>query len=141
MLDTKNIEFFRKNFPSIKNERKKIVDIITSTINDQKLPLLTKNEELYLVIDEAITNAMEHGNKWQPEKVVEVVLAHDSKTLEITITDQGQGFDPALNGKDPLETDIFRKRGRGLFIISRFCETRWNKKGNSITLIFPLKNA
>ncbi len=140
MLDNKIKQIFNQDFPSIKERRKGIVDSIVSAISDQNLPLSVKKEEMYLAIDEAITNAMEHGNKWSSEKPVSIEISSNKTDLNITISDQGSGFDPAINGENPLESDRFRKRGRGLYIISQFCKISWNAKGNSITLSFPIEN-
>ena len=136
-----NIDILSRDFPSNKDEKKRIVDTIASRIREQKIPLAAKDEELYLSIDEAVTNAMEHGNDWKPDKPVSVKIIRQKDRLLVNITDQGRGFNFPANHEAPSGENRFKKRGRGLFIISKFCDISWNDKGNSITLSFPVKNA
>lgn len=48
-------------------------------------------EDLKLAVSEAVTNAIEHGNKSEISKLVAVVFALDNEMLEIRIADQGTG--------------------------------------------------
>jgi len=134
-----NIDILNRDFPSDKDEKKGTVDTIAAAIAKEGISLTAKKEEIYLSIDEAVTNAMEHGNGWHREKPVAVKVLHGRSELKVIITDQGKGFNFSKNKTDPIGADRFEKRGRGLFIISKFCDISWNKKGNSITLSFPLK--
>ena len=136
MIKNKKIEILHRHFSSEKNLRKQIVDTIIEAIGSVNITINIKDEELYLTIDEAVTNAMEHGNLWSPDKEIGINVFHDSHSLTIRITDQGPGFDTATARlKAPLE-DRFSRRGRGLYIINQFCEMTWNKKGNQVELRF-----
>ncbi len=110
-----------------------IADIIFREIDMRSLSY----NELCLVIDEAVTNAMEHGNHWDPEKTISVEMDHTMEGVDLTIEDQGNGFDPEeAMAFFSQSKDRLRPRGRGLIIINRFCKARWNKRGNRITLFF-----
>lgn len=141
MSRNENIDILNRDFPSKKDEKKGIIDTIASTIKEQRIPLAVKDEELYLSIDEAVTNAMEHGNGWKSDKPVSVKVTRHKDCLLVSITDQGKGFDAPSSHVATSGINRFKKRGRGLFIISKFCDITWNEKGNRITLSFPLKNA
>ena len=69
MAKNKNTIILDNNYFSENNNRKDIIDAVTKAILDNGRELLLSDEELYLVVDEAVTNAMEHGNKWNPKKV------------------------------------------------------------------------
>jgi len=58
----------KAKYPTIKEIRKSIIDDIMNQLTINKVYVALDNLELYLVIDEAITNAMEHGNVWDHNK-------------------------------------------------------------------------
>jgi signal transduction histidine kinase len=51
--------------------------------------------QLYRVAQEAVRNAVEHGGAHE----VQIILGFDGNDLVMTIEDDGQGFDPSVNGK------------------------------------------
>lgn len=124
----------KTKYPTLKEIRKSIVDDIITELSKNKLQAGLDNLELYLIIDEAITNAMEHGNTWDQDKYVHIEVAKDTNQLYITIADEGKGF----KYPDLHSTANLQPRGRGIFIIKRFAQVSWNKKGNSITMAIPI---
>jgi two-component sensor histidine kinase len=85
-----------------------------------------------LSIDEALKNAILHGNKSDSSKLVRVNYLVASDRLEIMIKDEGQGFDhESLSMISPDQ-----ERGRGLLLIKSFMdEVRFEDKGSKITMI------
>lgn len=72
-----------------------------------------------LAIREAVANAIQHGNRRDPEKRVEVDLEVDPEGLVVRVQDEGQGFDPTKL-RDPLAPEnLLRPDGRGLLYINR----------------------
>ncbi len=73
--------------------------------------------DIAISVTELVNNAMIHGNKSSPHKTVSVKVEIKGKTVIITVSDQGEGFDP--NGvADPLaEENLMREVGRGIFIV------------------------
>ncbi|MGQ9842183.1 MAG: ATP-binding protein [Spirochaetota bacterium] len=128
------ITFLKTKYPTIKEIRKSIVDDIITALSKNKIHVGLDILELYLIIDEAITNAMEHGNRWDQNKCVHIEVAKDTNQLYITITDEGKGF----KYPDSHSTANLQPRGRGIFIIKQFAQVSWNKKGNSITMGIPI---
>jgi len=128
-------EILNLSHPSIKNRKKDIVDIIIKAIRRREIQASLNENEMHLLIDEALTNAMEHGNNWNPKKVINIKISVDHTFLHISISDEGHGF----NSQDPsCFREVFQPRGRGLHIIKQFCEPSWNKKGNRIDLKIAL---
>ena len=70
-----------------------------------------------LLVSEAVTNAMEHGNGWDASKKVHLRVTAGEERIECTVSDEGDGFDPSVV-EDPLEEDnILRSCGRGLYFM------------------------
>ncbi len=91
---------------------------------------------IQLAIEEAIVNAITHGNKQADDKVVEVEFRVDPRTTFMRIRDQGAGFDPAAV-PDPRDDDHLEcTNGRGVMLIRELMsEVRYNDRGNEVTMI------
>lgn len=89
---------------------------------------------LRLALDEALINAITHGNRNSEDKHVRVSVLYDSDQVSVTIGDEGEGFN-YLNLTDPTQKPfLYETHGRGVFLIRQFTnEMRFNKKGNEIT--------
>jgi len=79
------------------------------------------NEEHYgnvlIAITEAVNNAINHGNKQNPDKEVVVEFSTKDKNLVCKVTDQGPGFDYE-NVPDPTSPENLEKpNGRGVFLM------------------------
>ena len=75
-----------------------------------------------IAIREAVTNAVVHANKKDEAKEVAVSFSCAAGALEIEVTDQGYGFDPA-SVPDPTDpANIMKTSGRGIFLIRNFMD-------------------
>jgi len=137
-LHTQHTILFEKSFSSDKNIRKDIVELITQNVYNNVFNLEISREEFFLSIDEAITNAMEHGNKWNAKKMTSVKISSNTEFLYITIMDEGRGFNPDKIDKTINNKNRLKRRGRGIYIMNQFCSLSWNPKGNEITLKIKL---
>ncbi len=89
-----------------------------------------------LAIEEALVNAIKHGNGMDPDKSVFVSCEIHDQDITIVIRDEGEGFNPE-DVPDPTEDDNLEKpSGRGLMLIKAFMtEVIYNDRGNEVTLI------
>ena len=86
---------------------------------------------------EAVNNAIKHGNKEIPEKLVDVVIEYIDNELRISVTDQGDGFDPTRIPDPTLPANIEELSGRGVFLMTKLSDAiTFNEKGNSVTMSF-----
>jgi serine/threonine-protein kinase RsbW len=91
-----------------------------------------------MAVREAATNAVLHGNAYDPAKQITVSFETNADDLIIRIADQGPGLDPT-SLPDPLAPEnILRGSGRGIFLIKAFMDEvhfRQLHPGTELTLI------
>jgi serine/threonine-protein kinase RsbW len=86
---------------------------------------------------EAVNNAITHGNKANPQKLVEVEIEFEKNEMRITVTDEGEGFDPTKIPDPTMPENIEELSGRGVFLMTKLADLiEFNEKGNSVTMSF-----
>jgi len=89
---------------------------------------------VHLAVEEALVNAIKHGNKEDPAKSVRVLVQTSPDQLRVEIVDEGAGFIPAMV-PDPTSPDLLSKpHGRGLMLMHSFM-TLVEYKGRGNTLV------
>ncbi|TWT76253.1 Serine/threonine-protein kinase BtrW [Planctomycetes bacterium CA13] len=89
-----------------------------------------------LAYEEAVVNAIRHGNRHDVSKTVHVEMACNDDEIWIRITDQGPGFDPNSIPDPRIDELIEIPGGRGVLLISEIMsEITYNEQGNQITMI------
>lgn len=90
---------------------------------------------------EVCTNAIEHGNREDPSKYMNLRIDYDSSRIDIYVSDEGTGFDPD-SLRDPVKPEnLLRERGRGIFILRAFMdEVNFNMAPGSGTTVHLVKN-
>jgi serine/threonine-protein kinase RsbW len=76
-----------------------------------------------MAVREAVTNAVLHGNKLDEAKVVDLELRNPPEAFEITVHDQGHGFNPNDIPDPTKEENILKTSGRGIFFMRNFMDT------------------
>lgn len=89
-----------------------------------------------LSLEEALTNAIKHGNKMDPHKQVAVEFQVSDDLVRIDITDQGQGFHPESVPDPTLDENLEKPCGRGVMLIHAYMtDAYYNDQGNRLTMI------
>ena len=116
----------------------KFLDGVLDLLNDRllKLGIIGPDDsEVLIALDEAIVNAIKHGNKCDPRKVVHITAEFDETGAHFTIRDEGEGF---AREKVPDPTDpcrLLEPNGRGLLLINHIMDTVcYNQAGNEIQM-------
>jgi serine/threonine-protein kinase RsbW len=93
--------------------------------------------EIEVSLYEALANAVEHGCRHDPEKVVEVVVAcEEHRGMIIMVRDPGPGFDPETVPSPIVGENLYADGGRGIFLINQLMdEVRYEKGGTEIWMI------
>ena len=87
-----------------------------------------------LCLEEALINAITHGNKRDAAKKVSVQWTVSLKKIRVCIRDEGAGFQYRRVPSPVKKERLLFQSGRGLFIIKKMMdEVTFNRKGNAIT--------
>lgn len=90
---------------------------------------------IVVALQEAMTNAVVHGNRFDPTKRVWIDFTANRAGLRIRITDEGDGFDPRQVADPTLAENKDRDSGRGVcFIRNLMTGVRYNEAGNSLEM-------
>ena len=72
---------------------------------------------IHLAFEEAFTNAVKHGNKTDATKRINIEYDIFPDRVDISIADQGNGFDPAAVPDPRNKENICKSSGRGRLLI------------------------
>jgi len=95
--------------------------------------------EIGISLRECMVNAVVHGNRYNARKKVHFSVSHTPERLEITIGDEGEGFDTAKL-PDPLaDENLLRQSGRGVLMMQAFMDEfqvgRRNPSGTEVRMV------
>ncbi len=95
------------------------------------------NSAVVTAVIEAATNALQHGNHMDETKRIDIVVEVHETALLVTVTDMGQGVDPAIRSDRQLPEDIFALRGRGIALMRALMDRvtfDWTSSGTTVHL-------
>ena len=109
---------------------------------EQILERLTHHEwgshDIYsvrLAVDEAIVNAIKHGNQHDENKRVHIVCKLSGRGLWVQISDEGGGFNPAEVPDCTCDENLDIPSGRGLMLMHCFMSrVEFNEQGNRVMM-------
>jgi serine/threonine-protein kinase RsbW len=97
-------------------------------------------QEVMMAVREATVNAVLHGNAYDPQKRVQVEFERLPGRLQVTVRDQGKGFD-AEHVPDPLAPEnLLKQSGRGIFLIRTYMDEVHVRNMHPGTEIILIKN-
>jgi serine/threonine-protein kinase RsbW len=92
-----------------------------------------------VTVVEAVSNAIQHGNKNDITKIVVLEYQVKENKLIFTIKDNGSGFDISIVPDPTLPENIENFTGRGLFLIKHLAdEVNFENNGSVIKIQFKL---
>ena len=75
-----------------------------------------------LALEESLNNAIKHGNRLDPRKMVEVHYDVNAERVRITVADQGNGFDPSGVPDPTTDENLEKPCGRGLLLMRAYMD-------------------
>lgn len=119
----------------IKKVSEKVIDSVSSYHPDEATIF-----DIKLCIEEAVRNAVVHGNHSEKRKTVTATSWIDGDSVYITIQDEGMGYDHTAVPDPTAEHNVLRNSGRGVYLIKKLMdEVVFNASGSSITMKKRLK--
>ena len=123
-----------------------VVDSKSSAVVEVCKEILSKLEEynfdkddtfaVHLTLEEAFLNAVKHGNKMDPTKKVKIDYSVNSEKVEITITDEGAGFEPESVDDPRFGEGLYEPGGRGLLLMNSYMDVvKYSEHGNSVYMV------
>jgi serine/threonine-protein kinase RsbW len=96
-----------------------------------------KADAIELALQEALANAVVHGAKEDPTKIVECLVACDEERgVLIIVRDPGPGFDPQGIPSCTMGENLYSNHGRGIFLINQLMdEVQFHKNGTEIHMM------
>ncbi|MDB4766932.1 ATP-binding protein [bacterium] len=88
-----------------------------------------------MALEEAIMNAIKHGNESDPSKLVEIQIGFDDATFEASVADRGCGFDIKDVPDPTADENLGRPCGRGVMLMKEFVDKlEFNDCGNKVKM-------
>jgi DNA-binding response OmpR family regulator len=133
---------FRSDVHCLKEVHRKITELFTRSALSEK-----EVREMGQAVLEMGMNAIEWGNRGNLELLVNMAYCFNQEKVQLTVRDQGPGFDPrnlphAAKDEDPVahmlvrETLGLREGGFGIMLAKGMVDSvRYNERGNEVTLV------
>jgi serine/threonine-protein kinase RsbW len=126
---------FRVTIPSDFNAGRDVQERILEAVH--RYGYNTDSEfAIRIALEEAMVNAIKHGNRLDPAKKVYVESHVTPRRAEITIEDEGPGFDRS-SIPDPCHDDNLHKpSGRGILLIETYMDAvQWSRGGRRLKMV------
>lgn len=115
-----------------------LVDEMLNNLNKKYIINQHLFANISTVLNEAVCNAIYHGNKLNTEKKVTIwVNEIGGNILSFVVSDEGKGFDYSKLQQPTLKQNIQKLTGRGVFIMQHLAQyCKFNIIGNAVELQF-----
>jgi len=108
---------YELSYPSVVASEESMLEAVKKMLMDNGVTG-AESHSFLLAVSEAFTNALIHGNKYDPDKKIQMTIELNSDRLSADIIDQGGGHAP---GVDLMEMpDTGAEGGRGIALIRHY---------------------
>ncbi|MEX0586423.1 MAG: ATP-binding protein [Pirellulales bacterium] len=88
-----------------------------------------------LALEEAIVNAIKHGNQHDATKQVRIACEVSDDRLWVSVADEGPGFDPDRVPDPTFDERLEIPSGRGIALMKAFmCQVQYTAGGNCVVM-------
>ena len=89
-----------------------------------------------LALEEALANAIKHGNRLDPAKKVTVKFSVEPEKVQLIVIDQGSGFNPNSVPDPTTDEHLEDPSGRGITLMRAYMdEVSYNSRGNEVRMV------
>lgn len=115
----------------LKQESKKLIDALKEQGVDEEIVF-----DIHVGFEEALRNAMIHGNKSNPDKKVKIETDIGEEALTIIVEDEGAGFDPVKVPDPTKDENLLKESGRGVYLMHHLMdEVRYENGGRRVVMV------
>ncbi len=107
-------------YPSVMESEALMLTDILRILEENKVIGLVKHS-IMVVISEAFTNALTHGNQLDAKKLINLVVDINKSEIVADITDEGQGGLKNIQSRRPSR--MWAESGRGIGIIGHYASS------------------
>jgi len=96
--------------------------------------------ELNLILDELVTNIIEHGG-CEEECIIAIELVKENSSITLTVTDNGPSFDPTVTPAPDISLPLEQRRcgGLGIHLVRKFSDGSRYKRENGRNVLTLIK--
>ncbi len=123
---------------------KKSVQIVEPLFYDIRKKVDIPDEKFYnllIAVTEALNNAICHGNDQNPDKKVYFHIKATGSEIQITIQDEGSGFNHEEVADPRQPENLMKASGRGVFLIKTLMDEvnyQSGPEGTTLRMVFLL---
>lgn len=126
---------FKVTIPSEFRAGRSVQERILSDLESSGFPT-EKTFAVRIALEEAMVNAIKHGNRMDPGKKVHVESHVTPRRAEITIEDEGPGFDRAAIPDPTAQENLTKPSGRGILLIETYMDgVEWSRGGRRLRMV------
>jgi len=130
-----------ESFPSRTTEAKRILESILARLEGENW-FPHDIFGVHLALEEALVNAVKHGNRMDEAKSVHVEVKLSPERLYVRIRDEGPGFKMEEVPDCTEDENLEKASGRGIMLMRNFMSfVEYNDKGNMVTMEKSRKKA
>lgn len=128
---------------TVLNSSLESIEVVEKLISQAKDEFAISEEMfnyIWIALNEAVSNAIKHGNKFDPSKKVRLAVETKyERYICFTVKDEGAGFD-FTSVPDPTTPDrIAEPNGRGVFLINKLADiVNYSQNGTCVEMCFDL---
>jgi serine/threonine-protein kinase RsbW len=95
-----------------------------------------QSDNMAIALTELAINAITHGNNGDKNKKVRFLAVLKDDRVEVSITDEGGGFDPAKLPDPTNAQNIWKEHGRGIFLVRNLIdEVTFHRTGGGMKIL------
>ncbi len=135
MTETKKILHKSCQLQSTEKEVKQVVAELLKVLKEYGFDV-DSLFAIHLALEEAFLNAVKHGNHGDADKVIDVECLITPEKFDISISDEGYGFDPDGIPDPRSNGNLYKSSGRGILLIQSYMDVvEYNARGNCVHMI------
>jgi len=116
----------------------RICDVCGRILSELKRNNFSEDEVfgIHLAIEEALINAVKHGNGADEAKQVKIDYCISTDKFEVNIADEGSGFAPEAVPDPRVGENVFKASGRGLLLMKAYMDqVEYVERGTCVHMI------